>query len=58
MTAIMAASAAIRGRQLVNTLGYPEHAAVCAFDRYVNQQISAFSLFFSRGQIYHSGRQL
>lgn len=57
MTALMAASTAVRGGQLVNTLGYPEHAAVCAFDCYINRHISAF-LSFSRGQMYHFGRWL
>lgn len=56
MTALMAASTAVCGRQLVDTLGYPEHAAVCAFDCYI-KQISAF-LLFHRGQMYHFGRWL
>ena len=57
MTAMVAASAAVCGRQLVNTLEYPEHTAVCAFHDYVNHLISVF-LFFSWVQMYHSGRLL
>lgn len=57
MAAFLAASAAVRGRQLVNTLGYTEHTAVHAFDGYINQQVSAFSIL-SQDQMYHFGHRL